>query len=53
MRHLVVLLLALSLGGCLKPAAEVCNKPGACVFNFNTCTIQDACTAKPLELKAP
>lgn len=47
------MVLALSLGGCLKPAAEVCNRPGACVLNFNTCTTPNACTAKPLEVKAP
>lgn len=43
------LLLALALAGCIHPTIEVCSKPGACVLN--TCTTDNACNAKPLELR--
>ncbi|MDE2105378.1 MAG: hypothetical protein KGL39_49585 [Patescibacteria group bacterium] len=48
---LLPLVLLLLLSSCMRPQMQVCDTPRACVFNFNTCTTADACSAKPLELK--
>ncbi len=45
----VALLVLLLLSACVRPQISVCGQPGSCVLN--TCTADNACNAKPVEIK--